>query len=53
MSLEERRTLLSPEIYAARAEALRDDLLAAARKTTAVAVERAAMDLTEGVKAVR
>jgi hypothetical protein len=53
MSLEERRRLLAPEILAARAEKLRDELLGSSRKTMPIEVERAAMDLTERVKALQ
>jgi parvulin-like peptidyl-prolyl isomerase len=51
--LEERRRLLAPEILAARAEKLRDEILGSALKTTTIEVERAAMDLTERVKALQ
>jgi hypothetical protein len=51
--LEERRSLLAPEILAARAEKLRDELLGSIRKSMPVDVERAAMDLTEKVKALQ
>lgn len=51
--LEERRRMLSPEILAARAEKLRDEVLTSARQRTPIEVERAAMELTEKVKAVQ
>jgi hypothetical protein len=51
--LEERRRLLAPEILAARAEKLRDEVLASVRKTMPIEIERAAMDLTEKVKALQ
>jgi hypothetical protein len=49
--IEERRRILAPEIFAARAEKLSAEVLDVARKTTPVEVERGAMELTENVKA--
>jgi len=52
-TLEERRRVLAPEVLVARAEKLRDEVLAGARTAMTVEVERAAMDLTEKVKALQ
>lgn len=49
--LEERRRMLASEILIGRAEKLREDALAKARKSSPVEVERAASELTERVKA--
>lgn len=49
--LEERRGLLAPEIKGSRAERLSAEALEGARKAAPVEIERAAMELTERVKA--
>jgi len=50
--LEERRRLLASEIFASRGEKLREETIASVRKIMPIEVERAAMDLTERVKAL-
>ena len=50
--LEERRSMLEPEIVVKRAAELRDAVLAAARGAAPVEVERAAADLMQKVRVV-
>lgn len=48
--IEERRRLLEPEIRTRRARRMLDELRAAARRGTAIEVDRSAMELTEKVR---
>lgn len=49
LSLEERRALLSPELMAARADKLEEDLITRLRSQEEIDVERSALELTKQV----